>query len=78
MQRPVVATAHGGSLETVIDSETGFLIPPNDAEALAQAIERAVKWDTYDGPNARSHIARKFSKKSLQDKTLAVYNQLML
>ncbi len=35
---PVIATAHGGPLETVLPGETGLLVPPADATALAEAI----------------------------------------
>ena len=35
---PVVATRVGG-LQTVVTSESGVLVPPGDAEALAHAIE---------------------------------------
>lgn len=34
MAKPVIATAHGGSLETVVDGETGWLVPPADREAM--------------------------------------------
>ena len=34
----VIASAIGGSLETIIDKKTGFLVPPNDAKALANKI----------------------------------------
>ncbi len=37
---PVVSTAVGGIPEMVIQNETGFLVPPGDAVALASAIER--------------------------------------
>ena len=37
---PVVSTATGGIPEMVIQSETGFLMPPGDAVALAGTIER--------------------------------------
>ncbi len=37
---PVVATAVGGVPEIVRDGETGLLVPPRDATAAAQAIER--------------------------------------
>lgn len=36
--KPVVATDAGGNRELVRHGETGFLIPPGDAEALAKAI----------------------------------------
>ena len=77
MQRPIVATAHGGALETVIDGKTGFLVPPGDAGALAKSIEKAANWDDYDGPAARAHILDNFSKQRLQRDTLAVYKALM-
>jgi len=35
---PVIATAHGGSLEMVVDGETGVLVSPGDAQSLAEAI----------------------------------------
>ena len=49
MGRPVIATDHGGARESVIPGETGFLVPPGDAEALARAIGRGA------GPFARSN-----------------------
>ena len=38
--RPVVATAVDGTPEIVRDGETGILVPPRDAEALAAALAR--------------------------------------
>ncbi len=40
MERPTVATRVGGMPEAVRDGETGLLVPPADAPALAAAIER--------------------------------------
>jgi glycosyltransferase involved in cell wall biosynthesis len=37
---PVVATAVGGIPEIVVDGETGFLVPAEDAGALTEAFER--------------------------------------
>jgi glycosyltransferase involved in cell wall biosynthesis len=36
--RPVVAAASGGILDMVVDGNTGLLVPPGDAPALARAI----------------------------------------
>ena len=36
--RPVIASAVGGLPEIVADGETGIVVPPADAEALAEAI----------------------------------------
>ena len=38
--RPVVASAVGGLASTVVDGETGLLVPPGDPAALAAALER--------------------------------------
>lgn len=37
--RPVIATKIGGSPEVVEDGTTGYLVPPDDAKALAAAIQ---------------------------------------
>lgn len=37
---PVVSTNRGGPRETIIDGETGFLVPPRDPEALAGAVRQ--------------------------------------
>lgn len=38
--KPVVATAHGGPLDVVVDGETGFLTAPGDAAELAAVLAR--------------------------------------
>ena len=40
---PVVATRVGGVHETCLDGETGFLVPPGDRQALADAIVRLAR-----------------------------------
>lgn len=40
--RPVVAAAAYGHLESVTDGETGLLVPPGDAAALAEAVSRLI------------------------------------
>ncbi|HKR86987.1 MAG TPA: glycosyltransferase family 4 protein, partial [Phenylobacterium sp.] len=51
MGRPVIAAAHGGTMETVVDGETGWLAPPSDAGAWAAALARAI--DVGPGGRAR-------------------------
>ena len=43
MGRSPVAAEHGGTRETVVDGETGWLVPPGDAGALARAISGALE-----------------------------------
>lgn len=38
MARPVVSMDNGGPAETVVDGETGFLVPPEDPETLAERV----------------------------------------
>ena len=77
MQKPIIATAHGGALESVVDGETGFLVTPSDSKALAEGIRKALDWPDYDGSAARTRISTHFSTKSLQAKTLTVYKDLL-
>lgn len=39
-ERPVIVTAVGGLPEQIVAGETGYVVPPNDVHALAQAIIR--------------------------------------
>jgi phosphatidylinositol alpha-1,6-mannosyltransferase len=39
---PVVAARSGGAVEAVIDGETGFLVPPDEPEALTRALRKLV------------------------------------
>lgn len=77
MSRPVVASALGGALETVDPGKTGWLFDAQDITAMAKALKRALAWPQYDGAQARSRIARYFSRKSLQVKTLKVYSDVL-
>ena len=40
---PVVATDRGCIKETVIDGTTGFIVPPNSPEAIAEKIIRLIR-----------------------------------
>ena len=39
-ERPVIAAGVGGHLESIVDGETGLHVPPGDADAVADAVER--------------------------------------
>ncbi|MDD3371260.1 MAG: glycosyltransferase, partial [Alphaproteobacteria bacterium] len=78
---PVVASGHGGAKETVIQSKTGWLTPPGDARALAQALETvlalpAAERQTY-AVRARAHIRDHFTTASTTSKTLEIYRDLL-
>ena len=50
---PIVGTAVGGLLDTVVDGVTGLLVPPRSPDALAHAIERLLA-----DPAARRRLGR--------------------
>ncbi len=59
---PVICTDVGGLKEVVLDGETGFIVPPEDPAALAQAIVRyyADNWE----PRMRQGVEREKLKYS--------------
>ena len=81
MGRPVVATHHGGSCETLLEGETGWLVPPRDPAALAAALDDAVSLDPWSrqllASRARGHVERRFNLVGMCDSTLAVYRELL-
>lgn len=76
MGKAIIATAHGGSLETVVDGETGWLVPPMNADAMRGAIVEALsdeeKLQRY-GIKGRKRVLSQFTAKKMCEKTLALY-----
>jgi glycosyltransferase involved in cell wall biosynthesis len=58
--RPVVALGRGGVLDTVIDGETGVLVPDTSVESLAEGLTRAAN-TAWDAARIRRH-AERFSR----------------
>lgn len=81
MGRPVVATDHGGAQETIIRGETGWLVPPGDAQALATAIREALNLQPQQrailANRAMAHVAQNFTREKMVDETLNVYAELL-
>jgi len=72
---PVVATSVGGLRETVVDGETGLLVPPRDPRALADAIVRLL-----DDPELSARLAeearrraQRYSEARMVAQTLELY-----
>jgi glycosyltransferase involved in cell wall biosynthesis len=77
---PVVAAAAGGVPEIVVPGETGWLVPPGDAEALGQALVQLL--DDPDearrrGAAARERVRTEFSVAAMVAGNLAVYRGLV-
>jgi starch synthase len=73
---PVVASRVGGIPEVVVDGETGWLVPPGDPVALAQALRDALADPARArqmGEAGRRRVEAHFSWDRIADRTLAVY-----
>jgi glycosyltransferase involved in cell wall biosynthesis len=64
-ERPVVASDVGSVSESVIDSGTGFLVPPDDATALAEAVRRL-----RDDPELGRELGRRGRARALEEFSL--------
>ncbi|HVM45506.1 MAG TPA: glycosyltransferase family 4 protein [Candidatus Thermoplasmatota archaeon] len=70
--RPVVASAVGGVPSFVRDGDNGLLVPPGDAEALAQAIERLLVDDALArrmGARGRERVEKEHRWDALAERT---------
>jgi glycosyltransferase involved in cell wall biosynthesis len=70
---PVVATRVSSIPEIVADEETGVLVPPDDASALAAAVKRVLENPGEYGERGRARAREEFSVAEMADRTLAVY-----
>jgi glycosyltransferase involved in cell wall biosynthesis len=81
MARPVVATDHGGAVETVAHGETGWRVPPGDADALATALDHALGLSQEEraalGARARASVLASYTVEAMQMKTIEVYREVL-
>ncbi|MCB1591839.1 MAG: glycosyltransferase family 4 protein [Alphaproteobacteria bacterium] len=81
MGRPIVATDHGGAQETILRGQTGWLVPPGNAEALAQAINEALSLNPMQravlATRSMSHVAANFTREKMAEQTLDVYAEIL-
>ncbi len=81
MARPVIATDHGGPVETVEHGLTGWRVPPGDADALAAALDYALALPEEAlqalGLRARQAVEQGYTTEAMQEATLAVYRELL-
>jgi glycosyltransferase involved in cell wall biosynthesis len=81
MGKLVIATGHGGSLETVIDGVTGWHVQPRDINDLKNAIDRALNLPQADKAKilaqAEAYVKKEFSEIEYQKNTLHIYQSLL-
>jgi glycosyltransferase involved in cell wall biosynthesis len=81
MARPVIGSSIGAQGEIIVDGQTGFIVPPFNPLALADAMVRLIELGPAGraavGHAARERVQEKFTTAALQKATLAVYDRLI-
>ena len=78
---PVVASNLGGLAETIVEGESGFLVPASDPRRLAYAVDRVLALSAEQrknmGDRGATRVRARYSVEALQAATLAVYERLL-
>lgn len=81
MGKPVLASDHGGTTETVVHGETGWLVKVDDVEAWAGAMTRAIEMGPARlaamGQAAANRARRLYSVEAMCDATLEAYARVL-
>ena len=64
---PIVATRVGGTPEIVVDRKTAFLVPKEDPDAMAEALDKALAVDRAQWKEEGRAHARKFTIQACTD-----------
>lgn len=80
MRVPTVATNVVGTKETVVDGTTGFLVPLNDVDALADRLIRLIDDPALRermGEAGRSRVEAEFDEDKIVDALAGIYRELL-
>ncbi len=81
MQKLIIASNIGGSNETIIDENTGFLFESGNAESLSKKIIRGLTMDetaiNQIGKEGRDNIIKKFNVEKMCFSTYSEYKRLL-
>jgi glycosyltransferase involved in cell wall biosynthesis len=76
--KPSIAFSVGGLPDTIVDGETGWLIPAQDWNAMSAAIQRCITTDTRSvGAAAREWVARVADPAAYAHRLASLYEQLL-
>ncbi len=71
---PVITYDRGGPAEIVVDGVTGFVVAPDDIDALVDAVRRI---DTIDRRRCRERVEREFSSAAMADRVIAWIDEVV-
>ena len=78
---PIVANAHGGSVEMIEQDVTGFLVEPNSINDMANAIKDLLSSEEHRrnmGQHGRLRLEQHFSLDAFLTKWLTLYKSLLI
>lgn len=79
LERPLIASVHGGSRDVISDGVNGLLVDHNDVAQLAQAVLRLVEMDETArremGRRARQTILEGYTWDQIARRLLAIYRE---
>jgi glycosyltransferase involved in cell wall biosynthesis len=78
-EKPVIVSRVGGLPEVVAEEETGLVVPSDDVNALAMAIEKIVcdsSLSIHFGKNGRRRVMELYDWKNNLEKMISSYNQV--
>lgn len=80
MGKIIVAFAHGGACETIVDGQTGFLTPVGDVSALAKCLDDILAMNPEKRKqieqNAQKSVRENFSIQVMCQKTIQIYKEI--
>lgn len=79
-KKPVVGARSGGITDIIEDGVTGFLVPPEDKLALAQAVKKVLSDNELAvrlGQNAYEQVWKRFSPQAITERFLTIYEKLL-
>tara|TARA_Y100001970_G_scaffold190839_2_gene232108 strand:+ start:1582 stop:2721 length:1140 start_codon:yes stop_codon:yes gene_type:complete len=81
MGKFVIASNHGGSVETVIDNETGYLYSPQNHEELADRIIKSIEQHKYSSSNVSEacikNVKENYTVESMCKETFEFYKTII-
>tara|TARA_A100001011_G_scaffold274878_1_gene284436 strand:+ start:531 stop:1679 length:1149 start_codon:yes stop_codon:yes gene_type:complete len=81
MRKPILASNHGGSKETILDGKSGFLFDNNNPDSLAENLNKLIEMDKDKlqsiGNEGRKNILKKFDVEKMCYSTYLEYKKLI-